>query len=521
MVSWRRLGGSLGAVAAVMLAATALEVSAARGAAHDITFTLEKAPACAPQHVPLGSACVDKSGVILGDKWEIGATAARWSVAGQFELAYEWTAPATIPLRGGTLTMKLRGSELIGGPGNRICPAMGARGGFDMGAGQPVTIGFCAEAGGTKTESKTIKLVPSAASPVGSIAYLTIGLQDGPVLTYVYRAGTASASVTKKPGAGCRRPAGVGSAGAHTGSCTQGQTFANGCTARIGKDDKEYRAFVGLDDPTKPEYVAWLEPTLKAYIERIPAFPGVTSRPRVFPGESSFGLGVHSDDLVNPGSDIRLLFGHSEPPDELLKGGNVFVKATQQTEKRLLARITASAGNLSPADLVVLALQVTDGHYPLAVLTAHNLLKNLTIKAREALVVAGKAFGTPSYAKRCAQARLALENANAVASKLESLRQNPAAKADKMGPWYHSLAVLAIGALTNSDGAVIAQQAEQQNKRLGLFGGEARYDPEKNNLDFCWSQVAAQPPIDDLARSVIPSGLPRSLEACLALFGAR
>ncbi len=504
----------LGATAASSVAASASVTGQTAG----VTFQLVPLKKCTPPEVVLGAACAVTSGLVSQDAWTVNASSATWNVPGQWRISYEWKVPEAIPSRGATMMLKMTATELIGGANNRICPGIGATAGFDLGAPQPVAVGFCAEAGGTKGDARTIKLVPSSAAGAGETAYLVVGLQDGPRFTYQYRSVVATTNPgTKK----CRKPTAVGASSSAAGSCTPGQTFANNCTARIGPDDREYRIFLGLDDPIKPDFVAWLKPTLNGYIGRVPAYPGVTSKPKNFPGESALGLGTHSDNLLDPDSDIRRLFGHSEPPDELVKGGNVFVTVTQQYQQRLAAKVVAGAGNLSPADLILLALQVTDGSYPLAVLTVHNLLKNLAVKAREAVGLAGKAFGTPKYPQRCAEALLALQNANAVVSKLESLRQNPAAKADKMGPWYHAFAVLAIGALTNSDGALLAQQAEQQNKRSGLFGGEAPYDPEKNNLDFCWVQVTAKPDVDALARSVFPSAFPRSLEACLALFGAR
>ena len=363
--------------------------------------------------------------------------------------------------------------------------------------------------------------MPSSASTAGTIVYLTVGLQDGASYNYQYRAvaepnvGTKTQTTAK-----CRKPSAVATSGYASGSCTPGQTFANNCTARIGLDDKEYRVFLGLDDPVKPDFLKWLKPTMNDYIKRVPAYPGVSSKANI-PGESSIGFGRHSDDLSNSASDIRILFGHSDPPDSLIgKGGNVFASVTPQYEQRLEAKIKASSGNLSPTDITLLALQVTDGSYPLAVLTVHNLLKNHTVKAREALRLAGQAFGTKLYAKRCAEALVALQNANVVVGKLESLRQNPGVAKDKMGSWYHSFAVLAIGALTNHDGAFIAQQAEQTTKSWGGFAGEAKYDHEKNQLDLCWAQVTGIREVDALARSWLPSlSAIDSMVICWAAFG--
>jgi hypothetical protein len=182
-------------VLAVVVAAGAGGAWAARNGpvATGVTFELVSPPQCAAPQVVLGSACVDKSGLVVADKWTVGAGSAQWNVPGQWQTSYEWTVPESIPPAGAKLTMKMTGTELIGGANNRICPAMGARGGFEFkGEAQPVTLGFCAEAGGTKSDTKTVTLVPSSAAAAGTIAYLTVGAQDGPSYTYTYRAGAST-----------------------------------------------------------------------------------------------------------------------------------------------------------------------------------------------------------------------------------------------------------------------------------------------------------------------------------------
>ena len=151
------------------------------------TFTLDTTPTCdkTKGEEPLGRSCVNPIRT-LHDKWTFGDGKATWDVPGQWVSTYEWTIPATVPAAGANLTMKLSATERIGGPNNRICPAMGAVSGFGLQGAQPQTIGFCAEAGGTKSETKTLKMVASSAQPAGSTLYLSIGLQDGPHYTYTY-----------------------------------------------------------------------------------------------------------------------------------------------------------------------------------------------------------------------------------------------------------------------------------------------------------------------------------------------
>lgn len=179
--------------AAAAVCAGGASAATSGSAATGVTFELVSPPQCAAPQVVLGSACVDKSGLVVADKWTVGSGSAQWNVPGQWQIAYEWTVPQSIPPAGAKLTMKMTGTELIGGANNRICPAMGARGGFELkGEAQPVTLGFCAEAGGTKSDTKTVTLVPSSAAAAGTIAYLTVGAQDGPSYTYTYRAGAST-----------------------------------------------------------------------------------------------------------------------------------------------------------------------------------------------------------------------------------------------------------------------------------------------------------------------------------------
>jgi hypothetical protein len=169
------------------LAAGALTTGAPATVAVAPTFTLVASPTCGSGETRVGRACVDRPTL---DKWTIADGNASWDVPGQWLITYAWKIPATVPAAGAGMTMQMSAQERIGGPGNRICPAMGAVSGFGFKGepAQPATIGFCAVAGGSANDSKTITLVPSSAAPAGSTLYLTVGLQDGPRFTYTYKA---------------------------------------------------------------------------------------------------------------------------------------------------------------------------------------------------------------------------------------------------------------------------------------------------------------------------------------------
>lgn len=199
-------------VTLAVLATGALCLSAALGstqrrAATAVVFQLVPAtPAtCKPPQVVLGSACATATGLVLQDKWIVEPNSANWNVPGQWEAEYQWTVPDKVPATGAKLTLKLIATELIGGTNNRICPAMGTTGfSFKESPVQPVTFGFCAEAGGTKSGSRSLTMVPSTAAGVGETVYVTIGLQDGPRYVYTYKsvaASTQPAGSKARPGA--------------------------------------------------------------------------------------------------------------------------------------------------------------------------------------------------------------------------------------------------------------------------------------------------------------------------------
>src|SRR4051794_38918724 len=191
-----------GLLVPLVAALVALALSAGAPATPTVapTFTLVASPTCGQGEKNVGRACVNPIAT-LADKWSYGDGNAKWDVPGQWVSTYEWTIPATVPAAGANLKMTLSATERIGGPNNRICPAIGAASGFGLQGAQPQSIGFCAEAGGTVTQSKTLEMVASSAQPAGSILYLQIGLQDGPHFTYTYKGAKAAT--------GCRRPAAV------------------------------------------------------------------------------------------------------------------------------------------------------------------------------------------------------------------------------------------------------------------------------------------------------------------------
>jgi hypothetical protein len=258
-----------------------------------------------------------------------------------------------------------------------------------------------------------------------------------------------------------------------------------------------YRVFLGLDDPPV-SLPTWLSQTARSCSDlasRAAAFPGVTSNGTIADETKS---GVHSDTLVKGQGDFHNLLDAIVPLNDKARRDNVFRRATLGYEPALQAAILGSDGKLEPADVLYYALKVTNGSYPLAVLTAHNLLKDATYAGRDATKRGAHAS---IFAAKQGELLGELQPAAALAAKLASLRRNPAASADKLGPWYHAFAILSISAFWHPIGGLGAVAREHVFKQLGFFGGsEAGFNLEKAGTDFCFASAASSPSLARLAR---------------------
>ena len=280
----------------------------------------------------------------------------------------------------------------------------------------------------------------------------------------------------------------------------------------------EFKTFVGLSDPARPDYGTWLQNMFEHYIQSAASFPGVTSAATI-PGETT--IGAHSVHYLLPGNDLYILLATDALPHALAAGGNVYAKATLQYEPQVQAAIEASSGNLLPGDLIDMALKATGGSYPLAVLTLNNLLKQVTKTGRGAIADADSYY---KQNKRLYDSKLPalldqLRAQNKIVSKLQNLRKEPNGpqSQDKMGPWYHAYTILSMGALVGAGDAKVIVAAEHGAKALHFFQGEGGSNREKFNLDTCWSIVAGQSAIQHLDRAWLPSFVPSPMSACYYL----
>jgi hypothetical protein len=179
---------------------------------------------------------------------------------------------------------------------------------------------------------------------------------------------------------------------------------------------------------------------------------------------------------------------------------------TISLESNLANRIASSSGALQPNDILKLALQATNGDYPLAMLTAHNLLKELTYASRApnggvaALVGwAADDRGTDDDAINGSHAGYEVRSpaqVQALIGKLANLRgASDPLSADKMGPWYHVYGVLFVGSVTTGTEATSGAWFENITRWLKLG---SRPDSTKEFINACAGQLARY--IADLPR---------------------
>jgi hypothetical protein len=167
-------------------------------------------------------------------------------------------------------------------------------------------------------------------------------------------------------------------------------------------------------------------------------------------------------------------------------------------ESALANRVATSPGALMPNDLLKMALDVTNGDYPLAMLTAHNLLKELTYANRAPnggvsalLGWAADDRGTDDDAINASHPGYDVRSpaqVQALIGKLSNLRDaNDPTQADKMGPWYHLYGVLFVGSVTTGTEATFGAWFENFTRWLKLGSPP---DATKEFINACAGQLA-------------------------------
>ncbi len=233
------------------------------------------------------------------------------------------------------------------------------------------------------------------------------------------------------------------------------------------KNDPAYIKFQGGDgQPFRGQ-----DPTFyPALMQSIIGFPGIKFTLPDYEGKPQCFVEITGMDRLITGDPFEQLMIHSVTPTDQFN--NKYVKQTANTVKILEQSVLASAGNITPAELMTMSLRATDGNFPMAALTAHNFLKEIAYGGRaqylklKGLIAQGKPYRFPTrYGE--------------VAAKFVNMRT---AKGDKMGIWYHSFVPLAITAWTfvpdAGDNAIIDENRARQFVNMG-----SPVDPEKQSSD--------------------------------------
>ena len=260
---------------------------------------------------------------------------------------------------------------------------------------------------------------------------------------------------------------------------------------------KEVRDFRGTNEQ-KPSRGTW-ENKIKAHIDVLvlnaKRYHDIT-KDVFIPGETEAdrwdgivkGYAVNASLGLESGRMILLLSGDYLPNEN--RHNNPYAAWTATTEEPLRRKIlTSPTGALLPGDILELALDVSGGNYPLAVMTAHAVLKTATKKGRdviETMVARGRGARwelIPELAKQ-------LKPHSDIALRLRNIRPDDDKTGDKLGPWYHGFGILSAGALSSPAGAKIGAWGEHLLKLMGDFKGEGSYNREKEFTDNVFASAA-------------------------------
>lgn len=205
------------------------------------------------------------------------------------------------------------------------------------------------------------------------------------------------------------------------------------------------------------------------------------------------------------------IFGGNSTPAAERRAGNPYAVATEKSEQALRDAILKDnrGRQLTPGDVMDIALDQNKNNYPLAALTVHNMLKQATndgrddsAKMREA-ARKGLDLTDPKVQEQLALDRNGgpkvpleertrrLESNAELASKLANMRGGPG---EKMGPWYHAFAIMSSQALTQSGtvayGAYAWEHGTRSLKEMGLANFDSSSDSVKRKLDLGFAQAA-------------------------------
>jgi len=146
-------------------------------------------------------------------------------------------------------------------------------------------------------------------------------------------------------------------------------------------------------------------------------------------------------------------------------------------EMILAEKIQSSSGNLTPDQVLGMAIDSCGGDYWLATLTAHNLLKEVAYASRlNQQPVIGWDAANPGDVNSWQMLRT-----DSIISKLSNLRPSGDAHAsDVIGPWYHMYGLFFVGGMTSGSEADFLAWAENVTRWLGLGSSS---DPFKEDMN--------------------------------------
>ncbi|MBI3072202.1 MAG: hypothetical protein HYY84_08785 [Deltaproteobacteria bacterium] len=185
-------------------------------------------------------------------------------------------------------------------------------------------------------------------------------------------------------------------------------------------------------------------------------------------------------------------------------------------EMVLASKIAKSRGNLKPAQVFTMAVEATNGDLPLAMLVAHNLLKEAAYAKREgsqmSVGFSPTELGTTAAVKyrqlvgvknltvsADSKGTEFLMHPSFILDKLSNLRPDfDKHKSDKEGPWYHTFGLLFYGstAQTGRYGAQFLAGVENVTRYIGI-GSKRSYGKEA--LNRCAGQLVGK--MNDLEKT--------------------
>ncbi len=268
----------------------------------------------------------------------------------------------------------------------------------------------------------------------------------------------------------------------------QGAAISKKDIPKTLEDIEEFRDFRGVWDKRVSPIIweRWIKACVGNLVKTVKAYPGVHNR-LVVPNETQ----KHIDDglvkgfLKDDTGDLARLMAMDEIPSENRKT-NIYAALTEKTEAALRQEILNSPDDsLLPFQVMKKSLDICKGNYPLAVLTAHAVLKETAKNGRSDGLTPMFARNKQGKMKEAFLLRKKLRPHSDIVKKLRNLRPAGDHTGDKIGPWYHAFGILSVAAISSSKGAEIGAAGEHWLKFIKAFGkAEGSYNWEKETIDL-------------------------------------